>query len=69
VARGTAVCWSCGGRISPLEPWDDGHCDDDRSVIHGAQHEACNRDTSTAAPCVHISHVTYPQGDASPDPG
>lgn len=58
VARGTAVCWSCSERISPLEPWDDGHCDDHRNVIHGAQHVACNRDTSDPGPCVHASHIS-----------
>lgn len=56
VASGKACCWSCGKRISPLEAWDNGHCDDDRTVIHGAQHVRCNRDTSNPGPCVHESH-------------
>lgn len=57
VASGKVNCWSCRERISPLDPWDNGHCDDDRSVIHGPQHVACNRDTSTAEPCLHASHA------------
>jgi hypothetical protein len=56
VAKGTTVCWSCLTRISPLEPWDQGHCDLDRAVIHGPQHERCNSDTSTPG-CDHISHM------------
>lgn len=56
VASGRVKCWTCGLRISPLEAWDNGHCDDDRSVIHGPQHVACNRDTATDAPCAHESH-------------
>lgn len=55
VAAGSVCCWSCGERISPLEPWDHGHCELDRSIIHGPQHRACNRDTSRFG-CAHPDH-------------
>lgn len=58
VAAGEATCWSCLKRISPLEPWDLGHCDNDRATIHGPQHTPCNRDTSGLG-CVHVSHQTH----------
>lgn len=58
VAAGDLACWSCGTRISPLEPWDLGHCDNDRSIIHGPQHRAHNRDTSNLA-CAHVSHQAH----------
>lgn len=57
VAAGTVSCWSCGERISPFEPWDNGHCEADRSVIHGPQHRACNRDTSQYG-CKHPAHIS-----------
>lgn len=56
VAKGIVMCWTCGERISPLDAWDQGHCDINRAVIHGPQHRACNSDTSVAG-CVHTSHT------------
>lgn len=65
VASGKATCWQCHLRISPLEPWDDGHCDNDRATIHGAQHRACNRDVTSLGDCAHVSHETH---NATPHP-
>lgn len=56
VAAGKAVCWDCGERISPLEPWDEGHCDNDRAVIHGPQKRAHNRNVTSLGNCAHPSH-------------
>lgn len=61
VASGTVTCWRCNRRISPLEPFDLGHCDNDRSVYHGPEHQACNR-SNTRGDCTHISHTRYPPG-------
>lgn len=39
----TILCWRCGARIHPLEPWDLGHDDHDRTVYRGPEHRRCNR--------------------------
>ena len=46
VAAGEVNCWRCGQRISPLEPWDLGHDDTDRSTWRGPEHQRCNRATA-----------------------
>lgn len=45
VAAGLVDCWRCGRRISPLEPWDLGHDDNNRATYRGPEHAACNRAT------------------------
>ena len=60
VAARLVDCWRCGGRISPLDEWDEGHCDDDRTTYHGPEHVPCNR--GARGPCPHISHVTLRGG-------
>jgi hypothetical protein len=47
VATGKVNCWRCNKRISPLEPWDLGHDDTDRTIWRGPEHVACNRATRT----------------------
>lgn len=44
VATGTVTCWRCGQLITATEPWDQGHDDNDRTVIRGPEHAyRCNR--------------------------
>jgi hypothetical protein len=57
VALGVVECWRCGERISPLEPWQYGHCDDNRDVWHGPEHRACNLATASHGRCTHVSHI------------
>ena len=56
VAKGRVICWSCGHRISPLEPWHNGHCENDRTVIHGPEHPNCNLGHVGQA-CPHPAHT------------
>lgn len=50
-------CWRCGRTLGPRrgKDWQTGHCDDDRSVIHGPECSACNLSTASrrglACPC------------------
>jgi len=46
VALGLAVCWRCGQRIEPAEPWDLGHVPGSRTLHAGPEHRACNRATA-----------------------
>lgn len=50
VAAGTVNCWRCGLRISPLEPWDLGHDDLDRTIWRGPEHVRCNRGHAPISP-------------------
>lgn len=43
VAAGTVSCWRCGQRLNPLEDWDLGHDDLDRSITRGPECIPCNR--------------------------
>jgi hypothetical protein len=54
VAASKVACWRCQVRISPLEEWDLGHCDDDRTIWHGPEHQLCNR--GARGTCPHPSH-------------
>lgn len=53
----TLTCWRCGTLVLPHD-YSLGHCDDDRTVIHGPEHlRTCNL-ANTRGRCPHISHVT-----------
>lgn len=60
-ARGDLLtCWRCGYVVLPAE-YSLGHCDDDRTVIHGPEHlRACNLPTSGRREqgCPHPSHIS-----------
>lgn len=56
VEAGRLTCWRCHTRIAPGAPWTLGHCDLDRSVIHGPEHEGCGLATSGRVGCEHASH-------------
>lgn len=49
-------CWRCGDVVLPHD-YSLGHCDDDRSILHGPEHlTRCNL-ANTRGGCPHISHV------------
>lgn len=56
VATGTVQCWRCTTLVT--DPWDLGHCDNDRSVTHGPECARCNRGTQSheRGSCPHPSH-------------
>lgn len=56
MARGAVLtCWRCGEAILPHD-YSLGHCDDDRSVIHGPEHlTQCNL-ANTRGGCPHPDH-------------
>lgn len=43
VRTGRVACARCRERITPDEPWDLGHDDDDRAKYSGPEHRKCNR--------------------------
>lgn len=47
VDAGRVVCWRCGERIIPGEPWDLGHDDSPRAkalgIYRGPEHRHCSR--------------------------
>jgi hypothetical protein len=43
ITAGGVVCWRCGRPILPGMLWDLGHDDWDRTIVRGAEHQACNR--------------------------
>ena len=57
MARGQVFhCWRCDGVVLPHE-LSIGHCDDDRSIIHGVEHlRQCNL-ANTRGGCPHRSHA------------
>lgn len=68
VATGMTHCWRCGNRLNPLEPWDLGHCDNDRSITHGPECVSCNR--GARGTCPHPTHTPGGgQHQATPVPG
>ena len=55
-AGAVLACWRCGDVVMPHE-YSLGHCDDDRSVIHGPEHLLrCNL-ANTRGDCPHPSHA------------
>jgi hypothetical protein len=66
VAGGTVRCWrpDCQRLIEPDEPWHLGHKDDDRSMIMGPEHAACNLGAAArkAATIRHNRHTTRTWG-------
>lgn len=49
-------CWRCSGLITSLDELSLGHCDDDRTILHGAEHrQKCNL-SNTRGGCPHSSH-------------
>ncbi|ALE91832.1 hypothetical protein AOC05_05010 [Arthrobacter alpinus] len=42
VRTGTVHCWRCIELIPATDDWHLGHDDEDRSIIRGPEHGACN---------------------------
>jgi 5-methylcytosine-specific restriction endonuclease McrA len=57
LSRGEVLtCWRCGDPVTASD-YSLGHCDDDRSVLHGPEHlTRCNL-ANTRGGCPHASHV------------
>ncbi|MDF1603385.1 hypothetical protein [Nocardioides sp. YIM 152315] len=58
MARGEVLtCWRCERVVMPHD-YSLGHCDDDRSIIHGPEHlHGCNL-ANTRGGCPHASHIS-----------
>lgn len=64
LARGEVLtCWRCGKVVAPHD-YSLGHCDDDRTIIHGPEHlRQCNL-ANTRGDCPHPDHqVDEDEGD------
>lgn len=57
MANGAVLtCWRCGHVVMPHD-YSLGHCDDDRSILHGPEHlTQCNL-ANTRGGCPHPSHA------------
>lgn len=56
-AGAALTCWRCGKRVE-ADDYSLGHCDDDRSILHGPEHLlACNL-ANTRGGCPHESHIS-----------
>jgi hypothetical protein len=53
-------CWRCGNALGTRRgtEWQLGHCDNDRTVIHGPECPGCNLATASrqGQRCPHVSH-------------
>ncbi len=60
LANGVVLtCWRCNNVVMPHN-YSLGHCDDDRTIIHGAEHlTQCNL-ANTRGDCPHASHRDIP---------
>lgn len=59
MANGAVLtCWRCGAVVMPHD-YSLGHCDDDRRLIHGAEHlRGCNL-ANTRGGCPHPMHIPH----------
>ena len=57
MANGAVLtCWRCGDTVWPHD-YSLGHCDDDRTILHGPEHlTRCNL-ANTRGGCPHSSHA------------
>ena len=54
-AGAVLTCWRCERVVMPHD-YSLEHCDDDRTVIHGPEHLACNL-ANTRGNCPHPDHA------------